>query len=457
MEAIDECWNRLLQPMVEKDIKERIREEAENWALHQITGSLDTFLDQDRPTGPCVAMGMFEGNDLVIVGCDAGGQLLGATRERVKPQQVSSFTSTRLKQFQTRYRATRVIVVDNDFADTAFEIAQRSLDDSIELARQESKADMAKSEWMQERFADLDDAMRVVYAAGLRYLHPPLIMPQIGLHYFSIHPLQKFVGEERMGELVEGKIAELALHQGVPYLEAPNSALRHLSGVTDELLAEIRRHGGRTPLNAKSELRSVKGVTEVVFQNIAGYIIIPNSAGPLDRTLVHPDHFEWVGNMADELSISLETLVTEPEQLRSATVEDAALKTFSEKKLIFQLQAGQRYAGAATQRVQRRLRLNELEEGAIVSGKVTNITPFGVFVDINAVCDGLVHISQLADGYVEHPDQVVHVNDKVDVRILSIDTKKRRISLSMRNLGTLSKRISPTKAQLNGLAEHFKK
>ena len=90
-----------------------------------------------------------------------------------------------------------------------------------------------------------------------------------------------------------------------------------------------------------------------------------------------------------------------------------------------------------------------------MNGRVTNITPFGVFVNINAVCDGLIHISQLADTYVESADQVVSVGDVINVRILKVDIKKRRISLSMKGLGHQGPKVSPSKRQLSDLASHF--
>jgi len=104
----------------------------------------------------------------------------------------------------------------------------------------------------------------------------------------------------------------------------------------------------------------------------------------------------------------------------------------------------------------RKLRLSELQEGAVISGRVTNITKFGVFVDINAICDGLIHISQLADGYIESPEQVVKLNDIIDAKILAVDKKKRRVSLSMKRSGTPQPRVRPSKGQLNNLADFFK-
>jgi ribosomal protein S1 len=148
--------------------------------------------------------------------------------------------------------------------------------------------------------------------------------------------------------------------------------------------------------------------------------------------------------------------MNDPEMLRSFATEDFIRKIYLEKKLIPQLRASLRPAGPSLQKSRRKVKLAELKEGSIVSGKVTNITPFGVFININAVCDGLVHISQLADEYVESPEQVVALHDKVDVRILKVDSKKRRISLSMKNLGQKAPHVRPSQGQLNTLAEHFK-
>jgi ribosomal protein S1 len=130
---------------------------------------------------------------------------------------------------------------------------------------------------------------------------------------------------------------------------------------------------------------------------------------------------------------------------------------FLDQKLTEQLRMGQQYITSfKTSGRRKKLNLAELKEGAVVKGRVTNITKFGVFVDINAVCDGLIHISQLADDYIETPDQVVKLDDEVDVRIMKVDKKKRRISLSMKKLGDKAPKIRPSHGQLTNLADHFK-
>jgi uncharacterized protein len=184
--------------------------------------------------------------------------------------------------------------------------------------------------------------------------------------------------------------------------------------------------------------------------------MIPNAEFALDRTMAHPDHYSWLADICENLRISPDSLISDPEAVRSFSDAGVEQKLFIEKKLICQLQAGQRFSGASGFfKPKKKYKLAELTEDAVVSGRVTNITPFGVFVNINAVCDGLIHISQLADTYVESADQVVSVNDIVNVRILKVDAKKRRISLSMKGLGQQSPKVSPSQRQLTDLASHF--
>jgi uncharacterized protein len=461
-EAIDECWNRLLQPMVERHVKGRIRDTAESWAATQISKALDEELGSQGKAGPVLTVGMTGEQDLTIVALSDDGSMLGATRERIKRADQTPY-SNRIRQFFTRHRPASIVIVENELAHLTEPIVQKSIEEAttkppiVRQSAEAQKSALAKSEWMQEHYADIDDPMKSVFAVGLLYLRPLSIIPLVGTRFFRIHPLQKYVREETLTKLVVRKITEQALRKGIPVLEMGTSVLKEFPGITDELVAEVRREAGREPLTSKSDLRRVKGIRDVTFANIAGYVIVPTAPSILDRIPVHPDHFDWITSMAEELNISVETLVQDPEQLRAITCDEPARKVYIEKKLIEQLRAGQqKLAQPAMQQQQRRLRLQEIEEGNIMAGRVTNITPFGVFVDINAVCDGLVHISQLADGYVESPQQVVSVGDKVDVRVIKVDSAKRRISLSMKNLGPRGKRVSPTKDQLSTLADHFR-
>ncbi len=458
--TIDECWARQLSHVVDSDVKEALRRKAEDWAIARVVEELDKRVSSGGIQGTSLAVGLTPSGDAVIVAFGPEGHLLGATRESGASAEGAG--SGRLKQFIARHRPRRIVVHENERGSDALRLVRKCIGNAgeIEVTNETGSAaaeKLAKSAWMDKECAYLDAGMRFVFAIGLSSLQPLAIMARVGIEYFTIHPLQEHVPVERLSELLRRTMTEGALRRGISFLEVADSALKNLPCVTTGMLEEIRKQGVKQHFGAKNDLLKVEKMSEVVFRNIAGYIYFPNGAQALDRTLVHPDHFEWVQEMASDLGVPIESLVNSPEQLRGIQCDDYAEKMFIERRLIEQLRFGQQFQMAAgAGRTRKRLGLSELTENSVVSGRVTNITQFGVFVDINAVCDGLVHISQLADGYVETAEQVVGVGDQVNVRIMKVDTKKRRISLSMKGLGDKGPRVRPTRYQLTTLADHFK-
>jgi len=461
-EIIDECWTRSLQPVVERDVKARVYKQAEDWAIRKIDEELQNSNVEKEAASSLLAIGKYNDKNLVIVAVGKEGHLLGAAHEKLGGRD-KDFFSNRIIQFFNRYKPKKIIIKNNDFVDIAEEVVKKSLrnvfgDVTVEkYSPSGDSSGLKRSQWMQERCAVLEEDMKDVYACGLMYLKPLTMIPRIGIQYFSIHPLQKLVRDERLAQLLNLRITVTELHKGVPYLDAPDSVLQNFECVPKEVLVHIRKEGARKPFITKNDLLKVEGMTELIFRNVAGYIIILNAQNAIDRTLVHPDFYEWINNISLELNASLDSLVSDPERIRSVSCENFAEKVFLDQKLPEHLRVGQKFPVLIRgSRQRRKQRLSELKEGTVVSGRVTNITKFGVFVDINAVCDGLIHISQLADEYVETAEQVVKPNDMVDVRILKIDKKKRRVSLSMKKLGSKAPKVRPSEGQLSTLADHFK-
>ncbi len=461
-EVIDVCWSRVLQPIVERDVKARLLQQAEDRAVRTVDEELHNKINDRGKAEPLLAVGKFNTKNLVLVAISGEGNLLGAANE-VLTKRDSGTISNRISQFYSRHRPKNVVIMENDFAEAAHEIVTRSLgnlSEEITIKRQafgEERNGLINSQWMQERCAVLEKEMKQMYALGLAVLRPLSIIPQIGIAYFSIHPLQKFIHTDRLEHLLNLRITQRELHKGVPYLEAPESVLRNITCVPKTVLGNIRKAGAKKSFTEKVDLLQVEGMTEQIFRNIAGYIIIPNAPNSLDRTLVHPDFYTWLNEISLQLNASLESLLNDPDRLRSVACDDFSQKVFLDQKLPEHLRAGQKYPQLVKgDRHRRKQRLSELTEGTVISGRVTNITKFGVFVDINAVCDGLIHISQLADEYVETAEQVVKPNEPVDVRILKIDKKKRRVSLSMKKMGSKAPKIRPSEGQLTNLADHFK-
>ncbi len=461
-EAIDDSWIRLLQPIAERDVKERLRAEAEDWAVGVVRQSLQKQLVQEGEEKACIACGMPDKKAFAVVACNDRGRLYGAAVEkRIVADKPA--VSERLRQFVLRYRPERIVVADNENAGSAEAIIAVSLEaagarpEVVRVKPAERRPDIATSAWMKKEFADLEEPMQRVFGAAIGYLQPLRLVPRIGAEYFSLHPLQRCVSPARLAECVDRITTGMVLERGVPAHElgAALTAVNLEPFIHEATKKEIIAHGQKTPLASKDDLLKVPGISEGEFKSLAGYVLVSTADFALDRTMVHPDHFSWIAKMCDQLQLPPEALVNNPEAVRSFPEPDFAKKLFIEKKLVGQFAAGQRFGALAFTKSKRKLKLTEIEEGSVVSGRVTNITPFGVFVNINAVCDGLIHISQLADTYVESADQVVSVGDVVNVRILRVDVKKRRISLSMKGLGHQGPKVSPSKRQLTDLASHF--
>jgi protein Tex len=459
-QAIDDSWLRLLHPIVERDVKIRLRQESESWALSDISRTLKEKLNEKTHDGVVLSFCLFDEKHFSLVAFNAIGRLLGASQDK-KHGTEKPAASERLRQFCVRYKPSIIIIPDDEAAPILEEVVKKTIDtknNPVEIVRRcvdASVVDLSESDWMTRHFSDLDLSMRKAFAVGLSFVQPLSLILQTGIKYFPLHPLQSFVSEKRCAEMVQRTLTEQVLHEGIPIGEADSAMLQLLPTLPETMIQELQSLGQKRQLLCKNDLLKVPGITEVVFRNIAGYVLIPYAEDTLDRTLVHPDHFGWVTDMCTQLAISKDAMLNNPESLRSISMSDMSLKLFLEKNLLRQLAVGQRFAAPAFSKNRRKLKLDELAEGTVVSGHVTNITPFGVFVNINAVCEGLIHISQLADTYIETPEQVVSVGDIVNVRIIRIDPKKRRISLSMKGLSSQPVKVSPSKRQLSSLATHF--
>jgi len=468
-EIIDDMWVRLLHPSIEEDVKGVVRARIDKWASQEIIAAFTKKFEEEQDAPPVFVVDMSGRKEFVIVAISASGGFLGATAEK-KPGDGRSFLNERLKQFFSRHRPARILVAEGaaEIPPNFIKQASDSVGDPLEVVKVKKAADPnldpCSSEYMKQReFAMLDDRKKALYGLAITYLKPVSLMTSLGTSFYKVHPLQDALSEEKFMGIVRRVLEHARLRYGVSIKDMADSPVAKFRCVTKEILAAIKAYDASESIDSKTDILEVPGMTETVFRNIAGFILIPNAENLFDRSTAHPDKFPLIEDIINELTVSRDTIISNPDIMLSFNVRDAQERVFLQKKLIPQVQVAQRYQGIVTHKSKRKIKLSDLKEGSVVSGRVTNMTPFGVFVNINAVCDGLIHVSQLTDDYVEKPEQVVSVGDKVDVRILKVDTKKRRISLSMKNMGTpvvhrgpKGPKVKPTKGQLNNLAEHFK-
>jgi len=316
-------------------------------------------------------------------------------------------------------------------------------------------ASLLKSDFLKSSAKQLDEATLKTYAFGIVTVMPLQLLNEIGCASFSIHPKQNQLGDVKMGELVHKLYVAASLRRGVELGKQQDKLLLE-AGVTAEGLELMRQGRKANHIKSKLDIGSNDKISTPDYNNAAGYIVFPSSSFVLDKSTVHPEEFSIVESISSELNISIDDLARDSAKVDEFHVEDADVKRFVNEKIAEQLKVAKRYVSLSS-RPKRKLKLNEIRVDSIHEGRVSNIAKFGVFIDINAMSDGLVHISELTNEYVESADQVVKIGDKVKVKVIEVNRKQRRISLSMKQADNSSLQVKASRTQLDDLASFFNK
>jgi len=462
LDSIHEAWTRHLQPMVEDVLKADIIVRAENRLAREIRTDLNKLVEEYITAGKqaLLMVAAYSETEIELVTVDNNGLLLRATRENVRDFG-RPFISAKLKQMVEQYHPSRIAVLGNKLGAAVAGIVKLTVDslvsspEIITISATTKIAALLKSDFFKESTDQLDENTIKTYAYGIVTVIPVNLLIEIGSENFTIHPKQTLLGEEKMAEVVSELFTAASLRRGVELGKKQDELLLR-TGVTQEKLDLLRQKRKDQELNCKYDIRDLEGLTESDYHNVAGYIVFPNSDFVLDKSTVHPAEFALVESVCNEVGASPEDLCRDLTILGKFVAEDEFVGRFVAEKISEQLRAAKRFV-SLTSRPRRKLRMDEVKIDAILEGRVTNIAAFGVFVDINAMSDGLVHISELTNEYVESADQVVRVGDAVKVKVIEVDTKKRRIPLSMKRAGNVTMRVRASRTQLNDLADFFNK
>jgi len=226
---------------------------------------------------------------------------------------------------------------------------------------------------------------------------------------------------------------------GVNLNTASKHLLNYISGLGPKLAETIVEHRAENgAFQNRKELLNVKGLGPKAYEQAAGFLRIPDGDNPLDNSAVHPESYTVVKRMAKDMGVPVERLIGSRESLQKITLnnyvtDQTGLPTL--KDIVEELaKVGRDPRGKVKvfsfdPNIRK---VEDLKEGMILPGLVTNITRFGAFVDVGAKQDGLVHISQLADRFVSDPNEIVRLNQEVQVKVLEVDIARKRIQLSMK-------------------------
>ncbi|WJM09641.1 Tex family protein [Paenibacillus sp. PK1-4R] len=449
-DVIEDAYKRLIAPSIEREVRGELTEKGENQAISVFSANLRNLLLQPPIHGKRV-LGVDPayrtGCKLAVV--DDTGKLLEVavtypTPPHNKKREAAEVFHRMIKQYDIG-----LIVIGNgtgsrETEQFVAEIIQENGDESlVYLIVNEAGASVySASKLAQEEFPDLDVAERSAASIARRVQDPLAELVKIDPKAIGVGQYQHDVSQKILEESLKAVVESAVNHVGVDVNTASPSLLSYVAGVNATIAKNIvkyREENGR--FTNRRQLQKVPRLGAKTYEQCVGFMRIGEGENPLDRTPIHPESYKVVDQLFKELQVALDKLGSkelsvllseqQPEQL--AVKLDVGVPTL--RDILDSLQRPGRDPREEMPLPIFRtdvLKIEDLVEGMELQGTVRNVIDFGSFVDIGIKSDGLVHISQLSNGYVKHPMDVVSVGDNVTVWVMNVDTKKGRVGLTMK-------------------------
>ncbi|MCL1946519.1 MAG: S1 RNA-binding domain-containing protein [Chitinivibrionia bacterium] len=439
--AISEAWTKFLSLMAQNSIKKELIDAATERVARKISAQVREVLSQRVKTTTRTVLIVSQNSERIIdiIVANSGGECLRVSQEDVR-HYGKAFNSAKIKNIFEQWRASEFIIVENpefsaftcDVIDiTTNSFAQKPVIKKVEANKKTSP--LLKNEFVKKQIAGLEKDVQNAYISAITTIAPlPIIYDPEILQALTGNSAVKYVDEENIRKIVDRNLTLLQLEQGIEIGEKHDEALKKL-GASEENIAKMRAAKNSGTLRCKNDIKNIDGIENILFNNISGFVIFPKAANILDKTLVHPLMFDLVQTLGDSLKSSVEEMIHDENRILNYESENPTQNFFIRQNLAKQLKVGAKYASYSSDH-QRHFRTpwKDIVLGSITYGRVRNITDFGIFVDINAATDGLVHISEIPPQKSDSVNDAFHLGDKVRVKILDADSKRRRIALTMK-------------------------
>jgi uncharacterized protein len=445
-ETAKDGYRRLLGPSMENEARQELKKRADTAAIRVFADNLRQLL-LAAPLGPKNVMAIDPGfrTGCKVVCLDRQGKLLHT--DTIYPhgsERAALEAAVSVLEMCQTYKV-EVIAVGNGTAGRETEAFLRKIklpsNIPIVMVNESGASVYSASEAAREEFPDYDVTVRGAVSIGRRLMDPLAELVKIDPKAIGVGQYQHDVDQAALKQSLDDVVISCVNAVGVNVNTASKQLLTYVSGVGPTLAARIVEYRDENgPFRSRTELMKVKGFGPKTFQQAAGFLRIQGGTNPLDASAVHPESYHIVDQMAKDLNCSVSNLM-KSEDLRkkvdlSKYVSDTVgMPTLTD--IMAELAKPGRDPREKFEVVQFAEGINTLEDlkpGMVLPGVVTNITAFGVFVDIGVHQDGLVHLSQLSDKYVKNPWDVVKLQQHVTVRVLDVDLQRRRISLTMKGL-----------------------
>ena len=450
--AIEDSYKRLIFPSIEREIRAYLTENAQERAISVFGENIKNLLLQPPLKGK-VVMGFDPGyrNGCKIAVVDKNGKFLDqAIVYPHEPRAEMESAKKKVTDLVKKY-SIDVIAIGNGTASRESEkmiadlIKEQNLPTQYVIVSEAGASIYSASELAAEEHPDINVSIRGAISIGRRLQDPLAELVKIEPQNIGVGQYQHDLNKKRLTEVLDGVVEDSVNSVGVDLNTASYSLLEHVSGISKTVAKNIvtyREENG--DFTSRAQLKKVKRLGPSAFVQCAGFMRIAGGKNPLDNTGVHPESYDVCKQMIEMLGYTMKDI-----ENRNISDIDDRVKKIGLKQISKKLEVGEPTLKDIIQEIKKPgrdprdegmkpilrtdvLKIEDIKEGMILKGTVRNVVDFGAFVDIGIKNDGLVHKSQMSNKFVKDPMQIVSVGDIVDVKVISVDLDKGRVSLSMK-------------------------
>ena len=448
--TIEDAYSRLIAPSVEREIRSELTEQAEDGAIKVFGKNLQQLLMQPPVAGQTVLgwdPAFRTGCKLAVV--DPTGKVLDTVVIfPTAPQNKVEESKKILKKLIKKYGITLISVGNGTASRESEQVIVELLKEIPEhvqyiIVNEAGASVYSASKLATEEFPNFDVGQRSAASIARRLQDPLAELVKIDPKSIGVGQYQHDMNQKKLSGALEGVVEDCVNRVGVDLNTASAPLLEYISGISATVAKNIvayREENGQ--FTDRKQLLKVSKLGPKAYEQCAGFLRITGGKNPLDATSVHPESYESAKKLLELLGYSMEDLKEQKLKGISAKVKD-------KKKLAEKLGIGALTMDDILKELEKPARdpredmpkpilrtdvleMKDLTPGMILKGTVRNVIDFGAFVDIGVHQDGLVHISQICDRFIKHPLEAVSVGDVVDVQVMSVDLKKKRIALTMK-------------------------
>ncbi len=454
-ETVEDSYHRLIAPAIEREIRNELTEKAEDGAIEVFGKNLHQLLMQPPIAGKVVLgwdPAFRTGCKLAVV--DPTGKVIGTTviypTAPTTPQKIKA-SKELLKKIIPKYHISLISLgngtASRESEQFIVELLKEIPEEKVQyvIVNEAGASVYSASKLASEEFPNFDVGQRSAASIARRLQDPLAELVKIDPKSIGVGQYQHDMNQKKLGESLSGVVEDCVNKVGVDLNTASAPLLSYISGIRSTIAKNIvayREENGR--FTDRRELLKVPKLGPKAYEQCAGFMRIQGGKNPLDMTGVHPESYDAAEKLLKKQGFTTEDVAGHHLNGLSLTIKDY-------KKLAEELGIGEITLRDIVKELEKPARdprdempkpilrtdvleMKDLKEGMVLKGTVRNVIDFGVFVDIGVHQDGLVHISQITDRYIKHPLEVVSVGDIVDVKVMSVDLKKKRIQLTMRGL-----------------------